>query len=188
MDARDLAVAPVTYTAVGGTRAPDLLAFPPAGFRPRERSARIGHGDQRWAFATTEVLTWGVKRRSGFRVEPIAMPDADAEHVYAPDGREFVQAGTTAVLHLGPLREPVRVVYTIEEDDRVGFGYGTLPGHPLIGEESFLVERRDDGTVWIVVRSFARPAGSWVAVWPLIRVAQRLAVRRYLRALAGPLR
>ncbi|SIP67631.1 hypothetical protein BN9982_740001 [Mycobacterium tuberculosis] len=33
------------------------------------------------------------------------------------------------------LRAPCRVVYVIDEPDVRGFGYGTLPGHPVSGEE-----------------------------------------------------
>jgi uncharacterized protein (UPF0548 family) len=175
MDDAALAAAKVTYDAIGATRDPALA---PAGFRRLERRARIGSGEERWRHATREVLGWGVKRRSGFRVRQIAARD---------DGR--VHQGDTAMLGFGPLREPVRVVYVVDEPDRQGFGYGTLEGHPLRGEESFVVERRDDGAVWIVVRSFSRPSTRlWTLLGPLVRVAQAILTRRYLSALAGRIR
>lgn len=176
MDAAALVAAPVTYAPVGGTKAAHLLEAPPVGFRPRERRARIGHGDERWRYACSEVLSWGVKRRSGFQVKAL-------------DGNGgLVCPGDTAMLHFGPLREPVRVVYVVDEPDRVGFGYGTLEGHPLQGEECFVVEHRDDGSVWLVVRSFSRPSTRfWRAMAPAVRVAQSLLTRRYLSALAGGL-
>ena len=187
MDAEALGMARVTYGAVGASQAPDLLSFPPAGFRPVERRARIGHGKARWRFARLQVLSWGVKRRSGFRVERIASDtDTHNEQVYSPDGFEFVHPGDTAMLHFGPLLEPVRVVYVIDDPDRCGFGYGTLEGHPLEGEESFMIERRSDGSVWIVVRSFSRPSTRrWKVLGPAVRVAQLILMRRYLAALAG---
>ncbi len=37
----------VTYAAVGATQAPDLMQYPPAGYRPIEQRGRIGHGDER---------------------------------------------------------------------------------------------------------------------------------------------
>ncbi|GAA4732513.1 hypothetical protein GCM10023350_14890 [Nocardioides endophyticus] len=48
---------------------------------------------------------------------------------------------------LGPLalRIPCRVVYVVDEPERAGFAYGTLPGHPETGEELFLLSRLGDG-------------------------------------------
>jgi uncharacterized protein (UPF0548 family) len=40
------------------------------------------------------------------------------------------------------LRAPCRIVYVIDEPDRRGFAYGTLPGHPERGEEAFIISRR----------------------------------------------
>jgi uncharacterized protein (UPF0548 family) len=170
---------PVSYGAVGATQAPDLLSFPPAGFRAVERSARIGHGEARWEYAVQQVLSWGVKRQAGFQVERVD-PRVDDD--------ELLQPGDTAVLHFASLREPVRVVYVVDEPRRRGFGYGTLPGHPLEGEESFIVEYRDDNSVWLTVRSFSRPSpGRWRALRPVLRIAQEVMLRRYLGTLAGKL-
>lgn len=206
---------PVTYGAIGGTQSEDLLSFPPAGFRPNEARARIGHGDARWEFASVQIMTWGLKRRAGFRVDPVPVPaevldnsyvpvvfDASGvpvtsatmrgEPAYSPEGDELLRPGDTAVLSVGVgnarVYEPVRVVYVVNEAARQGFAYGTLPGHPLRGEESFVVERRDDDSVWITVRSFSRPANRWWwALYPALRFVQAVVTRRYLRALAVPL-
>jgi uncharacterized protein (UPF0548 family) len=43
--------------------------------------------------------------------------------------------GTDVLAHLGPIRVPCRVVYVLDEPERRGFAYGTLPGHPESGEE-----------------------------------------------------
>ena len=170
MDDAALVAAPLTYESVGASLTPD----PPPGFRALERRARIGTGQERWRYASTEVLRWGVKRRSGFRVREIT-------------GGSTVRQGDTAMLRFGPLLEPVRVVAVVDEPRRAGFAYGTLPGHPLRGEESFVVEHRDDDSVWMVVRSFSRPSTRfWTAVGPLVRIAQSVLTRRYLSALAGP--
>ena len=189
MPAAPTALDTVTYGAVGATQAPDLVAFPPAGFVGREARSRIGHGPRRWAFAVEQVMSWGVKRRSGFRVVTVASEAGPRrERVYSSDGVELVHPGDTVVLHFGRIEEPVRVVYTIDEPRRRGFGYGTLPGHPLQGEECFEVEYRDDGSVWLTVRSFSRPStGTWEAARPLLRIAQWVVTRRYLRSLAQPI-
>lgn len=206
---------PVTYGAVGATQAHDLLNHPPAGYRATERRRRIGHGEARWRFAWLQTMTWGVKKRSGFRVRPVDAPAEVLDNTYIPvvfdrdgtpvapaataldqvfgaDGSQLVRPGDSAVLLLGwgrlSLREPVRVVYIVDEPQRRGFAYGTLPGHPLRGEESFMVERRADDSVWITIRAFSRPSSRlWWALYPAVRLAQEFYTRRYLRALAGPL-
>lgn len=205
----DLPSRPVTYAAVGATRSPDLLAFPPAGYRPISRRARIGHGDERFQWACTETMTWGIQRRTGFTVRrgelvgaadgapytPVVFDDSgvpvatapSAERGFGPDGSPFLVAGETAVLGLPfGIRSPVRVVYVIDEPLRRGFAYGTLPGHPEDGEEAFVVEQAADGSVWLTVTAFSRPSSRfWRAVSPALRVAQELITRRYLRSLAG---
>jgi len=61
---------------------------------------------------------------------------------------------------LGPLKftAPCRVVYVNSEADKAGFAYGTLPGHPESGEESFVLELRQDGTVTFTITALSRPA------------------------------
>lgn len=206
----------VTYGTVGATQADDLLRFPPAGFRAIERRVRIGHGVERWEHAWAETLSWGIKRRSGFRVEPVDAPAAvlensytpvtfdatgapvqpatlgQGERIYAPSGVELVRPGDTGVLRLGwgalSFREPVRVVLVIDEPARRGFAYGTLPGHPLRGEESFVVEHRADDAVCLTIRSVSRPANAgWWLLTPLLRLVQAWFLLRYEHALTGPI-
>jgi uncharacterized protein (UPF0548 family) len=192
VDARTYPNAPVTYGAVGATRGSTFTVLLPAGFRRVERSARIGHGDERWAFAHQQIMTWGVKRRSGFGVTLLPrdaageLLDLSKDSVTHPKMR----AGDTIILSFGRGRvtahEPVRVVYVVDEPTVAGFAYGTLEGHPLRGEESFMIERRDDDSVWITIRSFSRPASTkWMLLSPALRVLQFVVVGRYLRALAG---
>ena len=78
---------------------------------------------------------------------------------------------------------PCRVVYVINEPDRVGFAYGTLPGHPECGEELFLLERDDAGRVTFTVSAFSKPATLLArAGGRLTRWAQDQMTNRYLRA------
>ena len=191
-DARTYPNAPVTYGAVGATRGSTFTVLPPAGFRRVHRSARIGHGEARWVFAREQILTWGVKRRSGFGVTLLPRdPHGETLDLSSAGGKHpHVRAGDTIVLSVGRGRltahEPVRVVYVVDEPSIAGFAYGTLEGHPLRGEESFMVERRDDNSVWMTVRSFSRPASfRWMLLSPALRLFQYIVVGRYLRALAG---
>lgn len=103
-----------------------------------------------------------------------------------PDVRQGVDY--TLVARLGPLRikEPVRVVAVVSSETRVGFAYGTRPGHPVSGEEAFIVTRDSEGSVRLVLRSLTRPApGMWRMLFPLILLAQRWYRFRYLRAFRG---
>jgi uncharacterized protein (UPF0548 family) len=87
---------------------------------------------------------------------------------------------------LGPVsvREPVEVVALTTDADRHGFAYGTLDGHPVSGEEAFIVHRSANDDVWFTLRSLTRaPHGPWRAAYPLALVAQRVFRRRYQRAL-----
>jgi uncharacterized protein (UPF0548 family) len=208
---------PVSYAAVGATQAPDLLQYPPTGFRPIERRVRVGHGDSRWEYAWTQLFTWGVQRLSGMRIEVSDTPgevtaltytpvefddrgtpvvpatvDESGDALFGPDGSAFLRPGDTAnlLIPLGPVRfrAPVRVVYVIDGPTRKGFGYGTLPGHPEDGEEAWMLEHTDDGSVWLTIRAFSRPSSPvWWAVYPALRVVQEVFTRRYERALAGPI-
>lgn len=215
MAATPLWQVPVTYGAIGATQEPDLLRYPPRGYRPLERRVRIGHGDERWRFAWTEAMSWGIQRRSGLKVElqpapaearvaaytPVAFDAAglpvqaavvgeSAEAVYAANGTPLLQPGDTARLRMAlwPFPIPARVVYVIDEPARRGFAYGTLPGHPERGEEAFVVERQPDGSVWLVIRAFSRPSNAlmWIA-YPVARLLQAFYTARYERALAGPI-
>lgn len=215
MDAGELWQTPVTYGAVGGTQAKDLMQYPPKGFRPVERKVRIGHGQARWDHAWLETMTWGIQKRSGIKVDALEAPaevtagtyvpvafDADGtpvhpagtnaagEAVFAADGSSLLRPGDTAIMHvpLYPPKVPARVVYVIDEPLRKGFAYGTLPGHPETGEEAFIVEYRDDDSVWLTIRAFSRPA-SWIfwVGYPLVRLMQEVYTARYERALSGPI-
>jgi uncharacterized protein (UPF0548 family) len=213
----DLSGQPVTYGAVGATQASDLLQYPPAGYRPLERRYRIGHGPARFAWASSTALSWGIQRRSGFNVEtshtpgyvseltytPVHFDDAgnpvtpshtslDGEVSYAPDGTAYIAPGDTVVLGIRfwpwRINAPARVVYVVDEPTRRGFAYGTLSGHPESGEEAFIVEKAEDGSVWLVIRAFSRPSTWYFAlVAPVLRLTQAFYTRRYGRSLAGPI-
>lgn len=143
----------------GITRVPQQSV--PPGYRLVERRTALGSGDEVRARARAIVLSWGVKTRAGFRVSPAT---------------NAVQAGEEYTITLGPIREPVRVEWL----DAAGFGYTTQHGHPLSGEEAFLVEQDSTGLVTFVNRSVSRPASrGWRLLAPLLYIAQLFFVRRY---------
>ncbi|MGW6459045.1 DUF1990 family protein [Streptomyces sp. NPDC055078] len=152
------------YPGVGATR----LGPMPDGYRHLHHTVRIGRGREVFAAAGTAVLTWRMHRASGFRLRATA-PRAE------PGVRVEVSAGA------GPLRisAPCEVVWQAAERHRTGFAYGTLPGHPECGEESFVVDIRDDGSVWFTVMAFSRPARWYTRLaGPLVPVLQRRYARR----------
>lgn len=169
---RSLEARSLTFLPTGMT-APDAERWSaPAGCRAYERTVRIGSGERCWQDRAAAVLAWGIKTRSGFSIDPDR-----AAHV---GQRHWVTA------RLGPIavREPVEVVAVVADDRRSGFAYGTLDGHPVVGEEAFIVHRDDDGQVWLTLRSLTRAGrGWWRPLVPLVLVAQRVYRRRYLRAL-----
>lgn len=142
------------------------------GFRRWEKTTVLGAGEDVWRWAATEVLRWGVKTRSGFSVTP----DTQATR----GSRPIILAHPFGL----SIREPVEVVEVVDTPDRVGFAYRTLAGHPVSGEEAFVVHR-DGDLVLLTIRSLTRPASGlpWRALYPALLVAQSVARRRYVRAL-----
>jgi len=155
--------------AHGGITRDTPAAIPP-GYRLVERRTLLGSGDVTRDRAVAIVLSWGVKTRAGFSVSPAT---------------SAVQVGEQYTITLGPVREPVQVKWL----DAAGFGYTTRHGHPLSGEEAFLIEQDADGMVTFVNRSVSRPASpGWGILSPVLRLAQAYFVRRYGRVLARAVR
>lgn len=165
MKLTDLADKPLTYTEVGAT-----AGAMPAGYHHLEKSALIGRGRDRFEHSAAEGMRWGMLRGAGLRVEATA---------------PVAVVGAEVLVHLGPVVAPCRVVYVVDEPDRRGFAYGTLPGHAERGEELFLV-RFDPGTqdVHAEVKAFSRHATWWSRLGsPLTSLVQQRVTGRYLRAL-----
>jgi uncharacterized protein (UPF0548 family) len=166
----------LNYESVGATRPIEQTwADESSGFLRYERRVLIGYGSGRWETVADEVLDWGVKTRSGFTVRSVT-----GDNPRAQDGEDYLLTA-----RIGPftLHEPVRVVAVVEQSDRSGFAYGTLEGHPVSGEEAFIVHRTPDGAIWLTLRSLTRPAhGRWRHAFPAILVAQRWYRWRYRRA------
>ncbi|MFI6587386.1 DUF1990 family protein [Embleya sp. NPDC050493] len=165
----------LTYPEVGATlRGPAM----PVGYHHVERRVRVGEGAEVFRRVADGVLGWEVSRGAGLVVRTDAVRVAEGAEV-------------TSTLRLGPVRfaAPCRVVGVLDEPDRAGFAYGTLPGHPESGEEAFVVERDADGVVWFGIRAFSRPGTWWSYLGgPAARAVQHRVTTRYLaaaRRLAG---
>lgn len=164
------ASADLTYDRPGATR-DDAL---PAGYNHLDVERPIGRGATAFERAAEALLTWRMHQGAGLRLVAASADRA------AP--------GVLVVMRIGPgplgMTIPCRVVYTVDDPDHRGFGYGTLPGHPALGEEAFTVRLTEDGEVRARVRAFSRPATRLArAGGPVTRVAQHLTARRYIRTL-----
>jgi uncharacterized protein (UPF0548 family) len=163
----------LTYPEVGATGTGGPL---PAGYHHLRHRTCLG--DVSLAAAGEAVLGWHMHRATGARIEASA-PRA------APGVTVSVGLG------VGPLRitGPCEVVWSVEEADRAGFGYGTLLGHPERGEEAFVVERDAQRRVWFTVTAFSRPAVWYTrAGGPVVVLFQHAYARRLgavLRRLCG---
>ena len=158
----ELKSAPFTYAEVGATK-----GALPAGYRTISRATRISAG---FDDAVDKLLGWQAQLATGLRVQ-------------ASSAR--VEPEAVVVLRLGPVQVPCRVVHVIDEPTRQGFAYGTLPGHPVSGEEAFVLERHGDGTVSFTVTAFSRPATLLAKLGgPVGQLAQNLLTDRYLKALS----
>jgi uncharacterized protein (UPF0548 family) len=157
----------LSYNAPGAAR--PGAAVPP-GLRLREQRVPLGEGARIWRRAVEVVSGWAIKQAIGFTVAP--------DDPVVVEGRDYETRYGWMRVH-----EPVRVIWVADEPNRRGFGYGTRPGHPITGEECFLVERDPDGSVWFVTRTVSRISGGrWLVLWPGIRMLQPYFQRAYARS------
>ncbi|MFB4300069.1 DUF1990 family protein [Actinomadura sp. NTSP31] len=164
-----------TYREVGATRDADR----PPGYRHLRVRTLVGAGPDAFRNASDALMEFWMHRALPARVRasaPRAAPGVSVE----------------MGLGIGPLRltAPCRVVWTQEEERRAGWAYGTLEGHPVAGEEAFVVHLDDGGEVWLTVTSFSRPATAPARLaGPFGPLFQRAYARRcgaVLRRLARP--
>lgn len=161
----------LSYPEIGGTE----HGVAPKGYDRVLEEARLGTGFDVYRRVADGILGWELQRRAGLTVRadsPRAVPGA---HVVSRFG-------------VGPFRlpAPCQVVWAREPapdgvPQSAGFGYGTLPGHPARGEESFEVEINSHGEVWLRIRAFSKPANWFYAAGGLVtRAAQRYVTSRYI--------
>lgn len=160
----------LTYPEVGAS-----LGVLPPGYRHLAVERELGNGAVVFDIAVARLFAWEMHRAAGLRVARGTPPAAVGVEVQLGFG-------------VGPLRLPAwcRVVEVVDTPQRRGFTYGTLAGHPEIGEESFLVEHHPDGRVVGRVIAFSRP-GRWFTrlAGPVGPLLQRRTARRYLASLCA---
>src|SRR3954447_953227 len=159
----------VTYDFVGAT----LKGQQPAQYHHDCYEMTLSARRDAFELGVAGIQAWVPHLRAGLRVEPHDPPAESATVAVAAR-----VGGLTTVA-------PCRIVAVVDEPDRYGFAYGTLPGHPERGEEAFLVERRGDSTVFRLV-AYSRPAALLARLGgPVTRRVQVSASHRYLQGLVS---
>lgn len=160
-----LQAARLTYSEVGAT-----AGVLPSGHTVLRRSTAVRGST--FAAAADAMFGWRIQQQAGIVVT------ASHPQVYE---------SSVVVLRLGVgqlrVRAPCRVVYLVDEPHRRGFAYGTLPGHPESGEESFVLTDLPEGPV-LEITAFSTPATALSRVaGPVGQAVQRAITQCYLRAL-----
>jgi uncharacterized protein (UPF0548 family) len=161
----------LNYPGVGSTE----HGAAPEGFARVLKETSLGNGMEVYLRVARGILGWELQRRAGLRVR------ADSPVVVQ-------RARVVSGFGVGPFRlgAPCEVVWVREPVPGVmpqsaGFGYGTLPGHPARGEESFEVSIDARGGVLLRIRAFSQPANWFYAAGgPVTRAAQRYITGRYI--------
>lgn len=154
---------PFTYPDVGATR----HDTPPVKYAIDRNEVQLGMGAETFNRAKAAVTRW----------EMFNMPWVTLCYPNAP-----IQAGITVALLARALNiyflNACRIVYVIDEPRRFGFAYGTLPAHIERGEERFLVEWREDDTVWYTIIAYSKPQMLLAKMgYPYVRMRQKAFAR-----------
>ncbi len=158
------AMSELTYSEVGASAHEPL----PAGYHHVRASRSLGVVDL--DEVAEALMTWQMQESSGIR---------------RVSGPPRVTLGADVAFRFLGQKVPCRVVDVVDEPNRRGFAYGTLPGHPEKGEERFAVERDPaTGEVTVTITAFSNPALLRTKLaGPFNRLVQRTMTQRYLNAL-----
>lgn len=160
---------PFSYPSVGGTRGET-----PAGYTVDHNRALLGRGDHAYGRAVEAIRAWRMFDLGWVELRRIVEPLRVGQTV-------AVVARWAGIAFLNACR----VVYLVDEPDRFGFAYGTLPEHAESGEERFTVERLPDGAVWYDLLAFSRPNQVLAKLgYPISRSLQKRFARDSMAAMA----
>lgn len=157
---------PFTYDEVGATNATP----PSAGYNVDHNRIQIGTGEAAYKAGVEALKHWRQFELGWVTLVPRGVP-IETGAIVAVRARAF---GTWSL-------NASRVVYTINEERRFGFAYGTLPDHVECGEERFSIEWLADDSVWYDILAFSRPQHPLVKLSaPLARKLQKQFARESL--------
>ena len=172
MNAR-IAAGALNYEGIGSTE----HGPPPADADCLVTHAFVGEGMATYRRAVQGMLTWQLQIRAGLRVR--------AESGVVVPGTRVVSG-----FGVGPFRlnAPCEVVWVRRPvpggaPQSAGFGYGTLPGHPVRGEEAFEISIDERGQVYIHITAFGAPSNWFYAAGgALTKLARGHITSRYIRS------
>jgi uncharacterized protein (UPF0548 family) len=159
----ELTYAPVGMSLDDSTTVPGLH---------RRRWTTVLHGPAAFDRGVEAIRSWAAHRGAGLHV--------------ATDGPLAVGTNVviTAPLPIGFADATCRIVAVVDEANRYGFAYGTLPVHPECGEEAFVIVRDDAGQTRFDVEAVAKPHHPLARlVPPIANYLQDRTARRYLSAM-----
>lgn len=157
---------PLSYPEHGGTK-----SIFPTGYDHDYNKTLLGKGEAIFQKAKIALSNWQMFPKPWTQIVPKKAPI-----------QKGVEVGV--FFHLFGLwwKNACRIVYTIDEEKRFGFAYGTLTAHVEQGEECFWVEIDDAGKVWYHIQAFSKPR-FWLTRlgYPIARYYQRKFVRDSFR-------
>jgi uncharacterized protein (UPF0548 family) len=122
----------------------------------------IGEGEDTFKAAKLAITQWAM------------FPNTWAK-IYSPNtplevGRVVIMCAQVMGLWW---KNAARIVYTVDEENRFGFAYGTLLHHAESGEELFQVRMDENKQVFYEIKAFSRPR-HWMArlAFPIARYYQ----------------
>jgi len=164
---------PFSYREVGETHSEAA----PEGYNIDHNRVRLGDGEDVYLRAVAALRTWRHFDLGWVTIVPPKTP-VEVGRIVAVQARTFGFWSLSAA----------RIVYVIEDKTpvkRFGFAYGTLPNHVECGEERFMIERREDDSVWYDLYAFSHPQHPLVRLGlPIARKLQRRFVRDSLAVMA----
>ncbi|MEL6635488.1 MAG: DUF1990 domain-containing protein [Bacteroidota bacterium] len=156
---------PYSYPEIGASRTQG-----PAHYDNDHHSVYLGEGEAVWNRAVAALRAWQQFPPDWTVVHPQRTPLEEGQTV-AVLFRLFGMWWTNSA----------RIVYCLDEPQRFGFAYGTLPGHVECGEECFWIERDSAGAIHYHIRAFSKPR-FWLVrlAYPFARTQQKRFVRQSL--------
>ena len=173
MNGPRIAPGQLDYEGIGSTE----HGPPPGEVECLITHAYLGHGIAAYRRAVQGLLTWQLQTRAGLRVR--------AESDVVVPGARVVSGFGVGPFRIGAPCEVVWVRRPVagEGPQSAGFGYGTLPGHPVRGEEAFEISIDEQGMVLIRITAFGGPSNWFYAAGgALTKRARALITSRYIRS------
>lgn len=166
---------PFSYSEVGATRTvAGSGSSAPRGYNVDHNRVQLGRGADVYERAVEALQQWRQFELGWVTLVPRGMKIEEGVTV-------AVKAWACGMWSLNACR----IVYVVDEADRFGFAYGTLPDHIERGEERFLIEwNRTDNSVWYDILAFSQPRHPLVRLgFPVARMMQKRFARDSLAAM-----